>query len=117
MLWLEALPKRRKRASMNTQRRVQGHQPSKEGWRHLGWGRSAAPTATTRINFLDAMPAPNGKSFHLQIRELTDEDLRRRETNRENHGGGGGDSTAGGFSAPSSRVATASISSGDDIPF
>lgn len=77
-------------------------------WMRVG---SAFTNKDESINlYLDAMPAPNGKSFQLQIRELNDEDLRRRESYAADHGGIGG--------GPSSRAVTTSVArSGDEIPF
>ena len=59
-------------------------------WIRLG---SAFTNRDDSINiYLDAVPAPNGKSarFELQIRELSEEDLRRRESYASNNGHGGG---------------------------
>jgi hypothetical protein len=71
-------------------------------WLRVG---SAFTNKDDSINlYLDAMPAPNGKSFQLQIRELTEEDLRRRETNRDggsSSGGSSGSGSGGGYGSGS----------------
>jgi hypothetical protein len=59
-------------------------------WMRVG---SAYTNRDDSINlYLDAVPVPNGKSsrYELQIRELTEEDLRRRETPASGNNGGGG---------------------------
>ena len=62
-------------------------------WMRVG---SAYTNRDDSINlYLDAVPVPNGKSsrYELQIRELTEDDLRRRETPT----GGANGSGSGGF--------------------
>lgn len=61
-------------------------------WLRLG---TAFTNRDDSINlYLDAMPAPSGNSYHLQIREMDAEDLRRRETSNSNHGGSSGAAVA-----------------------
>ena len=56
-------------------------------WMRIG---SAFTNKDESINlYLDAMPVPNGRTFNLQIRELNDEDLRRREAFRSGSSDGG----------------------------
>lgn len=96
-------------------------------WLRLG---TAFTNRDDSINlYLDAVPAPTGNSYHLQIRELDADDLRRRETasgaangNGTHAGGGGGGGYArdlGGIGAgPSlSRAVTGASSNPDEIPF
>jgi len=100
-------------------------------WLRIG---SAFTNRDDSINlYLDAMPAPKDKSYQIQIRELTEEDLRKRETHSSSAGGNGdgGGGGAGGFASggnqygrdlggigggPSTRAVTASASP-DDVPF
>jgi hypothetical protein len=59
-------------------------------WMRVG---SAFTNRDDSINlYLDAVPVPNGKSsrYELQIRELTEEDLRRRESYAGNSGNSSG---------------------------
>ena len=104
-------------------------------WLRIG---SAFTNKDDSINlYLDAMPAPKDKSYHIQIRELTEEDLRKRETfsssnantnNNAGYGGGGPGGFASGSNGygrdlggigggPSTRAVTAASSSSEDVPF
>ena len=98
-------------------------------WMRVG---SAFTNRDDSINlYLDAVPAPNGKSsrYELQIRELNEEDLRRRESynsnantniastaGRSNDNAGTGYGDLGGVGGgPSTRAVTSLGSS--DVPF
>ena len=101
-------------------------------WMRLG---SAFTNRDDSINlYLDAMPAPTGNSYHLQIRELDADDLRRRDASNSNGGssgaavanisGGGGGAYArdlggigGGPSMSRAVTANGASSSPDEIPF
>ncbi|MBA3502753.1 MAG: hypothetical protein M4D80_21250 [Myxococcota bacterium] len=83
---------------MNPQKKMYKviHAVEKKGggtyWMRVG---SAFTNRDDSINiYLDAVPAPSGKSsrYEFQIRELNDEDLRRREAYASggNNAGGGG---------------------------
>jgi hypothetical protein len=126
---------------MNPQKKMYKviHAVEKKGggtyWMRVG---SAFTNRDDSINiYLDAVPAPSGKSsrYEFQIRELDAEDLRRREAhasgnntggsngNDTNGGGAGSFGNGGGYrdlggigGAPSTRAVTSSASS-DEIPF
>jgi len=67
--------------------------------------------------YLDAMPAPNSAShrFELQIRELTEEDLRKREAFAANGGNGGNGGNSGSSGGAAGGFATGSGSYGRDL--
>lgn len=97
-------------------------------WMRVG---SAFTNRDDSINlYLDAVPAPNGKSsrYELQIRELNDEDLRRRESysannasantarSDDNNAGTGYGDLGGIGGGPSTRAVTSGGGS-DRVPF
>ncbi len=95
-------------------------------WMRVG---SAYTNRDSSLNvYLDAMPPPSPKSnrFELQIRELTEEDLRRRDS-FSSHGGTGGGGTAsaspqpyaaGAFNRDARAVtATTAAEPSDNVPF
>lgn len=75
--------------------------PGNTYWMRVG---SAFTNKDESINlYIDAMPAPNGKSYQFQIRELDAEDLRRRDAARDGRDGRGtGDGASAGASESSS---------------
>ena len=124
---------------MNPQKKMYKviHAVEKKGggtyWMRVG---SAFTNRDDSINlYLDAIPAPNGKSlrYELQIRELDAEDLRRREaaasgngSNGNGSGSNGGNGTAAGGGhgdlggiggGPSTRAVTSGAGGRDEIPF
>ncbi len=95
-------------------------------WMRMG---SAYTNRDDSINlYLDAVPAPNSSShrYELQIRELTEEDLRKRES-FASAGGASSNGASGSFARDlggigggptrDSRAVTASAGTGEDVPF
>jgi hypothetical protein len=98
---------------MNPQKKMYKviHAVEKKGggtyWMRVG---SAFTNRDDSINiYLDAVPAPSGKSsrYEFQIRELNDEDLRRREA----YASGSGPSGGHGGTGPDGPVGTGGIGS------